>query len=186
MRQMKGLRYHEATGAEGATEPGSRGRVLANLQGIKSKRAMDLAEYEALLVAQELYTTTLTTETRFTAELLCSIHRDWLGSLYVWAGSYRTVELRKGSFAWPPAHRVAENMTAFERDPLTRLTPCRSGPLERAAEDVAAVHADLLLIHPFRDGNGRLARWLADLMFTRADFPVPDYGFVGRGSTTTR
>jgi cell filamentation protein len=82
MQQRKGLRYREATGPEGATEPGSRGRVLANLQGIKSPRAMDLAEYQALLVAQEWYATTLTAETIFTAELLCTMHRDWLGSLY--------------------------------------------------------------------------------------------------------
>jgi hypothetical protein len=30
--------------------------------------------------------------------------------------------------------------------------------------DAHVVHAELLLIHPFREGNGRLARWLADLM----------------------
>jgi cell filamentation protein len=186
MQQRKTLRYREPTGAEGATQPGSRGRVLANLKGITSKRAMDLAEYEALVAAQEQYATTLTAETRFTAELLRSMHRDWLSDLYAWAGQYRTVELQKRNFAWPPAYRVEENMMIFETETLARLTPCRPGPLDRVAEAAATVHADLLLIHPFRDGNGRLARWLADLMFAQAGFPVPDYGFVGRGSVPRR
>ena len=108
MPQRTGIRYHELVGPEGATQPGSRGRVLANLLGIKSKRAMDLAEYMALLAAQEQVATTLTAETRFTAELLRAMHRDWLGGLYAWAGRYRTIELQKGSFAWPPADRAAE------------------------------------------------------------------------------
>jgi cell filamentation protein len=77
-------------------------------------------------------------------------------------------------------------MAAFERGTLAQLTPCRPGPLDRVAEAVAITHAELLLIHPFRDGNGRLARWLADLMLAQAGLPVPDYGFVGRGSTLRR
>jgi cell filamentation protein len=47
----------------------------------------------------------------------------------------------------------------------------------------AAVHAELLLIHPFREGNGRLARWLADLMFLQAGYPLPLCNFSGRGAT---
>jgi len=34
--------------------------------------------------------------------------------------------------------------------------------------------------HPFREGNGRLARWVSDLMAFQAGLPAPDYGFVGR------
>ena len=114
------------------------------------------------------------------------MHHDWLGGLYAWAGQYRTVELQKGNFTWPPAYRVTENMVAFERGTLAQLTPCRPGPLDRVAEAVAMTHADLLLIHPYRDCNGQLARWLADLMLAQAGFPVPDYGFVGRGSALRR
>ena len=44
------------------------------------------------------------------------------------------------------------------------------------------MHAELLLVHPFREGNGRLARWLADLMFLQAGFPIPLYNFSGKGS----
>lgn len=47
---------------------------------------------------------------------------------------------------------------------------------------MAIIHAELLLVHPFREGNGRLARWLADLMFLQAGYPIPRYDFSGRGS----
>ena len=51
---------------------------------------------------------------------------------------------------------------------------------------MAVVHAELLLVHPFRNGNGRLARWLADIMAVQAGYPPPDYGFSGRGSQKRR
>ncbi len=51
---------------------------------------------------------------------------------------------------------------------------------------IAVVHAERLLIHPFRDGNGRLARWRADSLATQADYPAPAYGFSGRGSKKRR
>ena len=107
------------------------------------------------------------------------MHRDWLGKLYPWAGRYRTVELAKGGFRWPPARLVRQNMARFARSTLRRYTPCRPAPLEEVARNIAIVHAELLLIHPFRDGNGRLARWLADLMALQAGRPAPDYPFVG-------
>jgi cell filamentation protein len=182
----KSLRYTKAAGAEGTAQPGSHGRVLVNLKAIKSKRAMDLLEFQALVAVQEQYFTTLTPETRFTSAMLCQMHADWLGELYAWAGKYRTVELQKGNFAWPPAYRVADNMATFERELLAQLTPCRPGPLDTVADAIARVHAELLLIHPFREGNGRLARWLADIMAVQAGYPLPDYAFVGRGSPQRR
>jgi cell filamentation protein len=120
--------------------------------------------------------------TRFDAALLCSMHRAWLGKLYSWAGRYRQVELAKGAFRWPPAALVARNMAAFESGLLRECTPCRPDSVAVVADCVAKVHAELLLIHPFREGNGRLARWLADLMIAQAGLPAPDYGFEGPGS----
>jgi len=96
------------------------------------------------------------------------------------------VELQKEGFSWPPAYRVADNMAAFEAEVLVRLTPCRPAALEVVAESIAVVHAELMLIHPFRDGNGRLGRWLAGMMAVQAGHVVPDYGFVGRGSPLSR
>jgi cell filamentation protein len=183
---VKVSRYREAGGPEATFQPGSGGQVLINLLRLRSKRAIDRVEAEALAKAQELYYTRLTARTRFTAARLRQMHRDWLGGIYEWAGCYRSVELEKDGFHWPPAERTSENMAAFERKTLARLTPCRPASLPEVARALAEVHAELLLIHPFRDGNGRLARWLADLMAAQAGYPVPAYGFTGRGSKKRR
>ena len=181
-----GIRYVVAKGAEADYQPGSRGRVLRNRLGITKKSEMDRAEYEALLTAQEQYIERVGPNTRFTTQIICDMHHVWLGGMYSWAGEYRTVELQKGTFKWPPAYLVAQNMHAFEGDLLRRYTPCRPGKLQAVAQRIAEVHAELLLIHPFREGNGRLARWLADLMALQAGYPVPEYNFEGKGQEKTR
>ena len=175
-------RYGIAKGPEAQHEPGSRGRVLANRLGICRKGDMDKAEYDLFLMVQKKYLSRISNDTRFTARLLCQMHRDWLGEIYGWAGKYRSVELEKGDFRWPPARFVSTNMEAFEKGLLRKYTPCLKAPLPKIARQIAEVHAELLLIHPFREGNGRLARWLADLMALQAGLPMPSYGFTGRGS----
>jgi cell filamentation protein len=179
-------RYQAATGPEGEYQPRSNRRVLRNHPGITRKRVLDRLEYDALVSARERSFHAIGAETRFQAALICELHRDWLEEIYPWAGSYRTVELSKAGFRWPPAFRVAENMKYFETNALARLTPCVPAPLEVITRAIAKVHADLLLIHPFRDGNGRLARWIADLMALQAGLPPPLYGLEGRGATVKR
>jgi cell filamentation protein len=176
----KSGRYLTPKGPEVEFEPGSRRRVLRNRLGIRRKTEMDRVEFEALVTAQERYLSRIGPRTRLTAGLLCRMHSDWLGGIYEWAGQYRTVELTKGDFRWPAAFRVQENMDAFEKGVLARCTPCLPGPPGEVARCIAEVHAELLLIHPFREGNGRLARWVADLMAFQAGLPGPDYGFIGR------
>jgi cell filamentation protein len=40
------------------------------------------------------------------------------------------------------------------------------------------VHVELILIHPFREGNGRAARLLADLMALEAKRPSLNYSLI--------
>lgn len=178
-------RYRDP-GIEGEWQPGSGKRVLRNLLNIRLKTEMDRAEATALEAAETRYLGIITDETVFTAELICQMHRDWLGKIYEWAGRYRTVEMQKGKFRWPPAFRVPQNMAWLEDEFLKKFTPCRSAPLETVSGQVAAVHAEFLLVHPFREGNGRLARWIADLMFLQAGYPMPRYIFSGKGSVARK
>lgn len=179
-------RYRSSPGIEGEYQPGSRRRVLRNLAGIKTRSEIDQAEYDALDAAQKHYVEMITSRTRFTASHICRMHRDWLGRIYSWAGSYRTVEMAKGTFHWPPARFVAANMSAFEQGVLARYTPCRSSALAEVARGMAEVQSELLLIHPFREGNGRIARWLTNLMAMQAGLPALDYRFEGAGAKAHR
>ena len=63
-------------------------------------------------------------------------------------------------------------MTKFEKGSLRRHTPCRSATTENIAAALAEVHVELVLIHPFREGNGRVARLLAVLMGLQAGLPA--------------
>ncbi len=120
-RGRKPSRHITPKGVEAEFEPHSHGRVLRNRLHLYRKAEMDRMEFEALVTAQEKYLSQTGSHTCLTAEMLCRMHRDWLGDIYEWAGRYRTVELAKGDFRWPPAFRVSQNMDAFEKGLRARL-----------------------------------------------------------------
>ena len=90
--------YAPPEGVESEWQPGSRGLVLRNRPGITRKGEMDQREFEALLQMQNAALRAVTPQTRFTAKMICKTHRDWLGEIYEWAGTYRTVEMSKAGF----------------------------------------------------------------------------------------
>jgi cell filamentation protein len=99
------------------------------------------------------------------------LRRIWLGPIYPWAGEYRSVNIGKGGFQFAHAPRIASLMAELERDALRRYTPCQTVAVLEIARALAEVHAELILVHPFRDGNGRLARLLMLLMALQAGLP---------------
>ena len=168
-------RKYAATGPEAEFEPGSRGRVLRNVLGITRVRDMNEAESQALELAQDAALDQYGPSHRFTAKDMCALHRLWLGPIYPWAGDYRSVNIGKGGFQFAHALRIAGLMADLERGPLRRYTPCGAANDIDVARALAEVHAELILVHPFRDGNGRLARLLALLMALQAGLPPLDF-----------
>jgi cell filamentation protein len=59
-------------------------------------------------------------------------------------------------------------MTVLEANAPKRYTPCRFQNPDEIAHALAEVHVELVLIHPFPDGNGRIARLLSTLMALQA------------------
>ena len=54
--------------------------------------------------------------------------------------------------------------------------------MRRRVQALALTHAEFVLIHPFREGNGRLVRLLNTVMALQAGLPALDYGDIaGRG-----
>jgi len=97
------------------------------------------------------------------------IHKLSLGHLYSFAGKYRTVNMSKGGFLFPAAQFINESMDSFEKEILSVL-PNRYESKESLIKDIAKVHGELLFIHPFREGNGRTARVLANLIVRKQSY----------------
>lgn len=175
---MSKNRYDTSDLLENQFEPGSDGRVLRNLLKIKSKRQMDCLEAESYARVFEMAVKLYGKSHRFSAADICNLHRFWLGEIYLWAGSYRTVNIAKVNFQFAAAQHIPSLMTEFEKKVLACYTPCKNQSLEKVAYALAVVHVELVLIHPFREGNGRLARLLAVLMTLQAGLPLFDFKLI--------
>lgn len=150
------------------------GEVLQNLLGITDQGLLHAAEFEGFLMAEILFTERLTSDTRFTVKYIQDIHYTALHRLYSFAGKFRTVNMSKGGFVFPAARFIPESMSTFEKEfllPLPKTYPDKAS----LARDIARVHGELLFIHPFREGNGRTARVLANLMARKQGYNGLDF-----------
>jgi len=164
-----------STGIEGEFEPGSDGKVLRNKLGITDPVEMDEAE---LVLLEKLYEVVLVEalpDRQLKAADLKTWHRRWLANIYDWAGQERSVNLAKGGFHFAAAAQVPRLLATFERDCLARFTPCHLADTDELVEAIAITHVEFILIHPFREGNGRLSRLLADLMAVQSGRDPLDY-----------
>jgi len=163
---------------EAEFEPGSGGRVLKNLLGIKSKREMDRVEAREQLRAVDELVEMFGPNHRFTSKDVCKIHEVWLRPIYSWAGRYRQVNLSKGRFPFAAAKHIPVLMDNLENGPLYEYTPCNFREAEKVIRAIAVVHTELILTHPFRDGNGRVGRLLSLLMALQAKLPPLNFSEI--------
>lgn len=168
-------RYDTSALPEVQFEPGSRGIVLKNKLGIKRKKEIDEAESVALVAAIDKLLRMYDADHCFTAKDIKMMHKIWLGEIYEWAGEYRSVNVSKGDFLFAPAEYIPRFMDEFERDTLYKHTPCNFKSSERVIQALAEVHVELVLIHPFREGNGRAARILSTIMAFQAGLPMLNF-----------
>lgn len=171
----KTQRYDTSHLTESQFEPGSRNRVLRNKLGITIKRGMDVIEAELYALVQPKLMGMYTKDHRFTAADICAIHQSWLVEVYAWAGQYRQVNVSKDDFDFAMAQHVPRLMQEFEEGPLRQYTPCLFITDEEIVTALAVVHTELMLIHPFREGNGRAGRLLVVLMAFQAGMPGLDF-----------
>ncbi len=173
---------YDAAGAETEFESGSKGRVLRNLQGITRVRDMQRAESLALESVEEWMLEHFQNDQALEAADVRLIHRRWLGDIYPWAGEYRQVNLAKEGFTFAAALQIPRLMAEFEKRFLFPATPCQGMNEASLVTALARTHAELVIIHPFREGNGRSARLLAWLMALQAGMPPLDFSpMEGRG-----
>jgi len=137
--------------------------VLPNLLRLTTPEEIGLSEFEGFVKAEIILTESLTTKTMFNTAYILKIHKLSLGHLYSFAGKFRNVNMSKGGFPFAAARFLPETMQAFETEMLAPLSN-KYTDKSLLIKDIARVHGELLFIHPFREGNGRTTRILANLM----------------------
>lgn len=101
-------------------------------------------------------------------EDLKTLHRALMGELLLSAGEYRECNLRyKGLLIASPPEHLGERMTWL-------LNLVNSG-LEKAQDAHKfswRIHHEFITLHPFIEGNGRMARLLMNLIRIRRKLPI--------------
>lgn len=97
-----------------------------------------------------------------------SIHRFLFSDLYEWAGELRQVDLSKKGTVFVPAADIERCANAY----FLRASQIDFSALGRreVAAELADLYSTLNMIHPFREGNGRVQRiffrqWASHLGF---------------------
>lgn len=168
------LKY-KVGGSQGLYQSGSNDLVLANKLGLTDPEEMNEAE---LFLLEKLYEEVLlnhfSEQTIYVSDIK-TWHRKWLGNIYDWAGEERSVNMSKGDFHFSAAAQISRLLKSFELEYLNKFTPCTEFNVDQIIEAIAVIHIEFILIHPFREGNGRLSRLLADVMAVQSGSPPLDY-----------
>ena len=152
---------------------------MPNLLKLKTEKQVNESEFEGFLQAEIYFTEKLSAKTKFNAKYILSLHKEALKHLYAFAGKLRDVNLSKGGFPFAAAKFLPESMAAFDKEILSKLKNKYENK-EDLINDIAIVHGELLFIHPFREGNGRTARLLANLMSRKAGYDGLRFEKVGK------
>lgn len=97
------------------------------------------------------------------------IHRQLFQDVYEWAGEFRTVDMGKASHGFVPAAQLdgfAATILGQVRAAGMFAGRDQAGVVDGLTHTVQALN----LIHPFREGNGRTQRLLADHIAEQAGF----------------
>jgi len=171
-------KYDTSQHSEGQFQPGSNDEVLLNKLGITDSEEMNEIELALLDDLTRILLDEIEVDQCISAADLSEWHRRWLGNVYSWAGQYRSVNMGKGEFQFAAAYLIPNLMQDFETRFLVPLA-CHVGMKDsELIESLAIIHIEFILIHPFREGNGRLSRLLAMIMALQAGRPVLDFSWL--------
>lgn len=148
--------------------------ILLNFAGCLDREEIHRREDEGVARAMELVASYLDRPDAapLSSSLVQQIHVELMGAIYPFAGAWRTVSLHKGEGAvkWPfPPGGIGPQMDILERDVFSR-SPFLSEDDSQVFEFVSEVMGELIAVHPFREGNGRVAFIAGNLVLMQNNF----------------
>jgi cell filamentation protein len=154
--------------------------ICLNWAGCLDREEICRREDEGVQRAMELVADLVTRSEAvpLSVRLIQQIHVELMGAIYPFAGAFRTVALHKGDgpTRWPlPPSGIQPLMDVLERDVLSR-SPVISDKGQKIFAYASEVMNEFLAIHPFREGNGRAAFILGNLILMQNDMlPLTTY-----------
>ncbi|MBE0456731.1 Fic family protein [Pseudoalteromonas sp. KG3] len=143
--------------------------VLINLLGIRDSDTLDEAEAEFTAERYRTYEPSQQTLCDFSFEHLKHLHHHLFQDLYAWAGETRDVDISKGDTRFCTWTRIEP-----EAQKLFRTIPALADyqDNDELIEKVADLFCELNLLHPFREGNGRVLRFFFEEMLYTLGYDV--------------
>ncbi len=155
-------------------DPTTQGPILANLVGAATWAELRVRE-DAFVAVRAVTLHTHGIPGSYDLDGLCAIHRHLFQDVYVWAGEPRTVTTGKCEpFAKP--EEIAAIM-AHLADRLQQTRQLRGLTEVAVCTELARVHHETNLAHPFRLGNGRTQREFVTALATASGHTI-DWSMV--------
>lgn len=136
--------------------------VLKNKLNIRDPGELKRAEEEFVAVKQ-LVLLQDPIRGRFTMTHLLRIHRFLFEDVYPFAGRLRREQISKGNTSFYPPNLIERELRRVFRE-IHETGMLREQDLQEQIRHLSYVMAELNLIHPFREGNGRSIRELIRCM----------------------
>lgn len=131
--------------------------VLKNLPGIKDSDALRQAEGD--LTRMSMGVVYAREYDKFNTETLCDIHRTIFGSLYEWAGEFRTIPIMKAeevlggdTVRYAAPSEIKKQLDAASKE-IAKMKP--SADKKELVFILVRITASIWQTHPFREGNTR-------------------------------
>lgn len=143
--------------------------VMVNKLGLVDADALARAEYlHSQLGAERIFAGEITVPTTFDGDHFRAVHRALLGKVYPWAGEYRTHTIMKDVTVFAqPAHIALYLEDAHEQIRAIRWEGMKASSFANALTDIYPYWNQA---HPFREGNGRTTRVIAEQLANKAGY----------------
>lgn len=101
-----------------------------------------------------------------------TLHKKMFAQTWTWAGIYRTSEKSISRYSWAEVPRLVRDLLANTQEQFEVI----KDSAEALDQLAARFHRQLVLIHPWPNGNGRHARLATDLLLQRWGRPLFTWG----------
>lgn len=144
--------------------------ILKNKLNIRNLELLKKAEYEITMIKQmELLQNPV--NGNLTKNHLMNIHKFIFGDIYSFAGKIRREQISKADTMFYPPNLINKELNkVFFKIKSERMIYEKSE--EKIFDNIAYVMAELNIIHPFREGNGRTIREFIRLMAKKCGYSL--------------